>query len=130
MEEITITNYNRKRRWGWGYSFTPTRDGDIRPPETPNYEGTLGQISEAREADPVLRAHLSCYSSSRWFWDGRPIVATWTYGIVDMAKWDNLSDENYLECPEEHDSVYGWAWFYGFHLPLEEGPDEIKIRVE
>jgi hypothetical protein len=128
MEEITITNYKGKKKWGWGYSFTPTGNGtEIR---TPDYVGTLGQISEAKEADPILKAHSNCYSSSRWFWDGRPVVATWTYGIVDMAKWDNLSDENYLECPEEHDSVYGWAWFYGFHLPLEEGPDEIKIRVE
>jgi hypothetical protein len=124
MEEITITNYERRRKWGWGYSFSPTGNGtEIRTPTEPNYTGTLGQISEARENDPILKAHSNCYSSSQWFWNGRPIVATWAFGIVSKTWSGDYNDE------EEYE--YGHAWFQGFHMPFEEyETTEIKIRIE
>ncbi len=123
MQELTITNINKRRKWGWGCSFTPTGNGtEIKPPTTPDYTGTFGQLSEAREADPILKAHLNCFSSSRWFWDGRPILATWSYGMVS-SEWSG-------DYEEEEKFKYGWAWFDGFHMPFEEShSDTVKIRV-
>lgn len=123
-EELTITNVNKRRKWGWGYSFSPTGNGtEIKPPETPDYEGTFGQIAIARSRDPILKAHSNCFSSFRWFWDGKPIIATWSYDVVSSEWSGDYEEEEVFE--------YGWAWFDGFQYPLDGVPvNEIRIRVE
>lgn len=93
VQEITINNVTRCRKFGYGISTQPTGRGtDIESPSAPDYTGTLKQIRKQLDDDRrYLDSIQSSYQSRSWFYDGKPIVWVWTIG--------NLGDEHESNCP-------------------------------
>lgn len=66
----------RSKKFGWGYSTNPSGDGPygITPPTSPDYEGTIGQVTDAIASDPVYNNLGGAFSATRWFLKGRVIT--------------------------------------------------------
>ena len=121
LQEITIKNINLTRKWGWGWSCTPTGEDawTIKEPTRPNYTGTLNQIGNDRGADRNWKSMQSggTFTNSLFFYDGKPVRSTWTFGILNGKIYD------------DPDAKWGYGWFVGLHLP-EDGEESLKIRVQ
>jgi len=136
MNELTITNYKRRRKWGWGYTFTPTgRDAyEIETPGGPDHEGTLGQIKAAIAADRTWQARGGTFYNTAWFYDGERIVATRIFMLLENAPYLPLPKEcleswrlrNVLH-HQEHD-IYGYGWAHGWDPPHDD--KDVTIRTE
>lgn len=96
LQEITITNINRKRKWGW--SATPTgEDASIETPARPDYEGTFNQIGKAKGADRTYSLLKSSGTlSARWFWDGKLIHSTWGFGVIRDEEYHYDDEDNLI----------------------------------
>lgn len=90
---VTITNPSRRKKWGWGYSTTPaSRNGvAIKPPSSPDYVGTIGQVQDAIRRDRGFQAMRSggTYTNSAWFWDGLRISGVWD---ASQRTWVSMHD--------------------------------------
>lgn len=64
------------KKFGWGYSTNPSGDGpySISAPTSPDYEGTIGQVTDAIATDPVYNNLGGAFSATRWFYRGRIIT--------------------------------------------------------
>lgn len=73
-EELRATR--RSKKFGWGYSTNPSGDGpySISAPTSPDYEGTIGQVTDAIASDPVYNNLGGAFSATRWFYRGQPIT--------------------------------------------------------
>lgn len=63
-EEFKATR--RSKKFGWGYS--------IRPPTSPDYEGTIGQVTDAIATDPIYNNLGGAFYATRWFFKGQMIT--------------------------------------------------------
>lgn len=66
----------RSKKFGWGYSTNPSGDGphSISAPTSPDYEGTIGQVTDKIAEDPVYNNLGGAFSATRWFFKGQVIT--------------------------------------------------------
>ena len=115
-------NIRRSRKFGFGWSTEPTgRDAySIKPPEAPNYTGTIKSIMRSRASDRAYQTYATGnatnYYATRWFWNGKPITHIYRSGRLSKDSdfcmgWFGFREEDIIYCGE----LIG---------------DEIKIRVD
>ncbi len=66
----------RSKKFGWGYTPNPSGDDaySITPPSSPDYEGTIGQVTDAIASDLVYNNLGGTFFATRWFYRGRIIT--------------------------------------------------------
>jgi hypothetical protein len=136
VNEVTVKNFRQDHRFGWGYSCTPTGSGtQIAHPAFPDHTGTLHQIEHAKRKDRTFQSVLSggVYKQTAYFYQGRRIVATWRWGLINPAPdlpeaLDSEAGHRANERHHQDNDGYGYGWFDGFDYSLAD--DDLKLRLE
>lgn len=143
-QEIVINNPNRSRKFGWSWACSPTgRDAySIETPTRPQVTGTIKMIQAEIAGDPTFRSIKSggAFYNTAWFYDGKRITATWSFGLIKQADdlplpddWNGPEADTYHARNNDHHSKndnYGYAWFSGLDLDSELWENgQLKIRV-
>lgn len=133
--ELTIKNYNLRRKWGWGVTTGWKNDNEM---ETPGvmYSGTINQIQNSKNDDRAYQNSISnAYQNSKIFYDGQIVDAVWgMYPVHPQRQYDPETDGDYRVWQREYwndtDFEYGWLSVKSFESIIENAENStVKIKL-